>query len=185
MTTQEVNLVADIGGTNIRIGITNAKLQIEHLMVLECRQYQSLCEALRFYIERFNLNSYRINACLAIACPTDNDIVSMTNLPWSFSQQVLAAQLKLNQLIVINDYTAIAHAVPALSDSQKYQVGSGQVVENSPIAICGPGTGLGTASISPNGCGQWLTINGEGGHVDYAPTDEVELAIFHFLTNTN
>ena len=181
MTTPEVNLVADIGGTNIRIGITKAKSQIEHLTVLECRQFQTLYEALRCYINRFNLNSYCINACLAIACPTDNDLVSMTNLPWSFSQQTLAEQLRLNQLFVINDYTAIAHAVPGLCDTQKYQVGSGQAADNMPISICGPGTGLGTAIISPNGHGQWVTINGEGGHVDYAPTDEVELAIFHFL----
>ena len=70
----------------------------------------------------------------------------MTNLPWQFSQADLKLQLKLNNLTLINDYTAIAMAIPLLSDEQKVKIGGGEMVPNRPIAVCDPGTGLGVAN---------------------------------------
>jgi len=64
-----------------------------------------------------------INACLAIACPVENDLISMTNLPWEFSQKELKQQLKLNSLTLINDYTTIALAIPMLKTDQKVKIG--------------------------------------------------------------
>jgi len=179
--TRVINLVADIGGTNIRIGyFTDAQVEVEQLTVFQCNQYQSLAEVLQSYINQQNFQNCEINVCLAIACPVDNDLISMTNLPWEFSQSELKAQLQFNHLYLINDYTAIAHAVPFLTEQQKVQIGSGQVVNNKPIAICGPGTGLGVANVvfSDEQC---VCLGGEGGHVDFAPTDVTEIKILEFL----
>jgi len=179
--TQVINLVADIGGTNIRVGFfNNSQSEVKQLTVFECNQYQSLAEVLQTYIEQQNFKNCEINACLAIACPVDNDLISMTNLPWEFSQRALKEQLQFNHLYFINDYTAIAHAVPFLNDQQKVQIGSGQVIDQKPIAICGPGTGLGVANVvfSDDQC---VCLGGEGGHVDFAPTDETEIQILTFL----
>ena len=202
----EINLVADIGGTNIRIGIlvdvdknsdectdpgTN---DVGNLQVYQCSQYASLAEVISSYIAENNLQNNVINACFAIACPVENDIVSMTNLPWEFSKSALKEKLKLNQILKINDYTAIAHAIPFLKDHQKVQVGGGKVIANKSISICGPGMGLGVANLIPqlsvseqltgsdqtNTC-SWISCGGEGGHVDFAPTNETEIAILRFL----
>ncbi|MCO4797738.1 MAG: glucokinase [Colwelliaceae bacterium] len=178
---QIINLVADIGGTNIRIGIFENDETVKSLKVFRCSEYPSLSAVIKTYIDENQLNKKSINACLAIACPVENDLVSMTNLPWEFSKTELKAELSLNKLLLINDYTAIAHAVPYLNDEQKVQIGEGTVVQSKPISICGPGTGLGVANVIPSGENQWQALSGEGGHVDFAPVDELETKILLFL----
>lgn len=209
-----INLVADIGGTNIRIGLlanadkngdksaekpgddtNNSNVNdVTHLHVYQCNQYVSLADVIKTYIIENNIQNKVINACFAIACPVENDLISMTNLPWEFSKSALKKSLKLNKLLMINDYTAIAHAIPFLKDDQKVKIGGGKVIANKPISICGPGTGLGVANLIPqlsasdqltgsdqsNTC-SWISCGGEGGHVDFAPTDETEIAILTYL----
>jgi len=172
---KKVNLVADIGGTNIRLAITkNNKLSA--IITYQCAEFPSLIDVVRQYIEEQSLEGESINACLAIACPTDDDLISMTNLPWKFSQKALKEELKLNSLTLINDYTAIAMAIPLLTDEQKVKIGGGETSPKKPIAVCGPGTGLGVANLV-NINNQWHCVGGEGGHTDFAPVDELEIQI--------
>jgi len=174
------NLVADIGGTNIRLGISDKAGKISHLSVFQCSEFASLADVLKTYLHDRNLKNHCVNACLAIACPVNDDLISMTNLPWEFSKSALKEELSFNKLILINDYTAIAHAVPFLSDDQKVQVGGGEAIPHKPISICGPGTGLGVAHVVAVDT-KWVSLGGEGGHVDFAPTSEIEIQILQFL----
>jgi glucokinase len=178
--TLPINLVADIGGTNLRIGITNGKGGVDGVALYQCNQFSGLAEIIQDYLSKIDISNKEVNACFAIACPVDNDIISMTNLPWKFSKKELQLTLNLTKMYFINDYTAIAHAVPFLSNEQKVQIGAGNVVADKPISICGPGTGLGVANVI-NVNDQWISLGGEGGHVDFAPTDEVEIQILNFL----
>jgi glucokinase len=182
-----INLIADIGGTNIRLALADKsfKENYKDIETYQCAKFDSLADVLALYIESKQLNGFVINACLAIACPVDNDLISMTNLPWQFSQTDLKAQLKLNNLTLINDYTAIAMAIPLLNNEQKVKIGGGEMVENNPISVCGPGTGLGVANLVPvsiAGINQWHCIGGEGGHVDFAPVDEQESNVLRYLS---
>jgi glucokinase len=126
------------------------------------------------------LTATEIHACLAIACPTDHDLISMTNLPWQFSQKELQEKLNFKSLTFINDYTAIAMAIPLLNDEQKIKIGGGEAIDNKPISVCGPGTGLGVATLVPLD-NKWHCISGEGGHMDYAPVDSTEVRILQYL----
>ncbi|QOL24856.1 glucokinase [Thalassotalea sp. LPB0316] len=180
MAKQITNLVADIGGTNIRIGQVLDNREIVNIDVFQCRDFPSLADVFTHYLTRNELAQSQLNVCLAIACPAEQDLVVMTNMPWQFSKSELKATLNLNHLLVINDYTAIAHAVPFLTDDQKVQIGRGEALANRPISICGPGTGLGVANVVPSENG-WVSLGGEGGHVDFAPIDEAEMAILRFL----
>lgn len=175
-----VNVVADIGGTNLRIGITSDNGEISGLTLYQCNQHLSLEEIVLDFINKQDLNGRTINACLAIACPVDNDLIAMTNLPWQFSKSELKQKLGLNKLVMINDYTAIAHAIPHLTDVQKVQVGKGIANAGKPVSICGPGTGLGVGHLVQDN-GNWHSISCEGGHVDFAPIDEQETEIFRYL----
>lgn len=181
-TQQPVNLIADIGGTNIRLALAdiNHSDKFTDLQTFRCADYDSLADVISQYIASKNLQDSQINACLAIACPVDDDLISMTNLPWQFSQQALKKQLGLKQLTLINDYTAIAMAIPLLKAEQKVQIGSGEASDNKPISVCGPGTGLGVANlISVDN--KWHCISGEGGHVDFAPVDAIEIEVLAYL----
>jgi len=176
------NIIADIGGTNIRIAIVehDSDSYFHDIATYKCAEYGGLAEVLSSYIEEKQLAGYQLNACLAIACPVDDDLISMTNLPWQFSQSQLKETLGFGSLTLINDYTAIAMAIPLLNDSQKVKVGGGEAVEGKSISVCGPGTGLGVANLI-NVKGKWASVSGEGGHVDFAPVGELEIDILRYL----
>jgi glucokinase len=175
-----VNLVADIGGTNIRLAISDSNNSIIDIETYQCRDFSCLFDVIQCYLTDKKITEASINACLAIACPVDTDIISMTNLPWQFSQTALKKALKLNRLILINDYTAIAMAIPMLTDEQKIKIGGGEALLDKAIAVCGPGTGLGVANLLPI-ANKWYCVSGEGGHVDYAPIDDKEIKILHYI----
>ena len=180
MLSNKVSVIADIGGTNMRVAIAENSGEISGIKIYACADYAGLAEVLTNFIECHQLHDKEISACLAIACPVEKDLIVMTNLPWQFSQQALKAELKLSELVLINDFTAIAHAIPKLSAQQKVQIGHGEIVPNKPISICGAGTGLGVANLVSINDG-WLSLSGEGGHVDFAPVDQQEIEILNFL----
>lgn len=180
MSATDLNFVADIGGTNIRLGIVSDESNVSDIKTYRCAEFDSLADVLAEYLGNFDITNKRLNACLAIACPVETDEITMTNLPWKFSQSALKQQLNLSKLYLINDYTAIAHAVPLLAENQKVQIGSGEAVSQKPISICGPGTGLGVANLVPTSDG-WSCLGGEGGHVDFAPVDNDEVKILNYL----
>lgn len=175
-----INLVADIGGTNIRLAIASANNCLTEVKTYRCAEFSSLLQVITEYMTEKQMNGKMINACFAIACPVDNDLISMTNLPWKFYQHELKQQLDLNSLTLINDYTAIAMAIPFLNDDQKIKVGDGKPIADHVISVCGPGTGLGVATLVPMGK-KWHCLSGEGGHVDFAPVDEIEIKILRRL----
>ena len=181
--TQVINLVADIGGTNIRLAITDKDNNINEIETYQCQDFPHLSNVIHHYLKEKSLLNYQVNACLAIACPVDTDSISMTNLPWKFSQKQLKEKLKLHSLTLINDYTAIAMAIPLLSEEQKIKIGQGEAENKQPIAVCGPGTGLGVANLV-NINNHWHCLGGEGGHTDFAPVDELDVKIFQQLTTT-
>ena len=177
---QIINLVADIGGTNIRLAIVDDKKQLTEIECYECRDHASLEAILQLYINVKHLSDNLINACLAIACPVEKDQIDMTNMHWFFSQKELKDNLGLNHLWLINDYTAIAHAIPLLSNKQKVQIGAGKAVDETPIAVCGPGTGLGVANLVHVNK-KWVCLSGEGGHGDFAPVNQEQVQILQYL----
>ena len=105
----------------------------------------------------------------------------MTNHTWAFSINELQSQLGLAWLGVINDFTSVAHSIPALDDNQKVQIGGDKPVDKANIAVFGPGTGLGVDHLTWTDSG-WKALDGEGGHVDFAPQDENDFAIWTFLS---
>ena len=180
----EINIIADIGGTNMRVALIDAQGEIANITIYACAEHESLAFVLTDFMTRHQLMGKTINACLAIACPVDKDLIVMTNLPWQFSQKELKQALKLHSLRFINDYTAIAMAIPLLSEQQKVKIGGGESIAGKPISVCGPGTGLGVANLIPLTIAnneQWHCISGEGGHIDFAPVNEIEQQVMNFI----
>ncbi|MCZ8530544.1 glucokinase [Alteromonas sp. HB246098] len=173
--------VADVGGTNIRVarvtesGVTDIKKYM-------CNDFASIDLAITQYFTDMPEHNFT-QGCIAIACPVLGDQVVMTNHSWAFSQNALRSQLKLDALFVINDFTAVAHSLPVLSEDQVVQIGEGTPKENGNIAVFGPGTGLGVEHITMTSTG-WQTLDGEGGHVDFAPVDETDVVVWRHLQST-
>lgn len=170
--------VADVGGTNIRLALLeNGRIaKIEKYL---CADFDNIGDAI-LHFQKNNIEATFSAGCIAIACPVNNDMVKMTNHSWVFSKSALKAQLSLDQLYVINDFTAVAHSLPTLSHKQVIQIGGGHAKEHGNIAVFGPGTGLGVEHLTwvANG---WHTLDGEGGHVDFAPTDDTDIIVWQYL----
>ena len=157
-------LLADVGGTNARLAWQNGPgAPIEHIRVLPVADHASLQDAIRVYL--VGLGRQPSAAAIAMANPVTGDRVRMTNHDWSFSQMGLRAELGLNTLRVLNDFTALALALPHLPRDELRQVGGDRVVPGTAIALLGAGTGLGVSGLLPDGAGGWVPIEGEGGHV--------------------
>lgn len=171
--------VADVGGTNIRLAIIENG-SLSHIKKYLCNDYKSIDAAIGAYIAEFPELKFTAG-CLGVACPVNSDVISMTNNHWQFSITQLQSALGLDWLGVINDFTAVAYAVTVLSEQQKQQIGQGQADSLDNIAVFGPGTGLGVKHLTHTTSG-WLALDGEGGHVDFAPVDDVDIAIWKFLT---
>jgi glucokinase len=115
-----------------------------------------------------------------IANPVDSDQVRMTNHHWAFSIRALREELGLEHLRVLNDFTALAMALPALQDADVVQIGGGAAVPQRAIGLLGAGTGLGISGLVPCG-GDYAALEGEGGHVTLAASDAHEAALIAWL----
>ncbi|MCS0657137.1 glucokinase [Massilia terrae] len=171
-------LLADVGGTNARFAVETAPLQFEAVAVLACADYPSLGAAIQAYLGSVaaRCSTPIRHAAIAIANPVDGDQVAMTNHHWSFSIAGLRDALGLATLAVVNDFTALAMALPQLGPAQRVQVGGGAAQAGRPIGLVGPGTGLGVSGLVPAG-GAWIPLASEGGHASFAPGDVFEDAV--------
>jgi len=171
-------LVADIGGTNTRFALAGADGRLHAPLTLATRRFASLADAARAYLEATGARPRE--ACIAVAGPVSGDAVRLTNHRWEFSIAALREELALAQLRVINDFEAIALALPALAADELLQIGGGAPVRGRPMAVLGPGTGLGVAQLIATR-GSFQPVSTEGGHASIGPCDEAELQLFATL----
>jgi len=173
-------LVADIGGTNARFAMIESDgAAPSHALWLKNADYPSLPAALRDYLDRTPDVKPR-SACLAVAGPIDGDLFRFSNIAWEASQSALAKEFDLSFLRFVNDFEALAMSVPILAAEEFLSVGGGHALDDAPIAVIGPGTGLGVASLMKSD-GQWRAIAAEGGHTDFAAVTDLEIEILKLL----
>jgi glucokinase len=175
-------LIADIGGTNARFALLDGRTWHDEI-VLRCADYPDIVSAIEDYLQKVGAASgpaRPLEAALAIAGPITGDIVRMTNHVWQFSAARTRQSLGWRRLIMVNDFTALAMAIRHLPENELAQVGGGQSVPGAPLALIGPGTGLGVSGLIPTG-EHWIPLQGEGGHVTLAVMNERELAVLQQL----
>lgn len=173
-------LVGDIGATNARFGLMSPQRVLLHQRTLACEDHPRIEDALALYLgERGGLPMPRLGA-LAIASAITGDRVAMTNHPWNFSVAALRTHLGFERLEVINDFTAVALALPHLGEGDRLAVGGGSPAAGAPLGVLGAGSGLGISGLVPAG-GRWLPLTGEGGHATMAPANERESALLDHL----
>ncbi|MGF6966562.1 glucokinase [Paraburkholderia sp. WC7.3g] len=171
-------LLADIGGTNARFALETGPGEIGSVQVYPCADYPSVADVINKFLKDMKIG--RVNhAAIAIANPVDGDQVSMTNHDWTFSIEATRRALGFDTLLVVNDFTALAMALPGLTDAQRVQVGGGQRRPNSVIGLLGPGTGMGVSGLIPAD-DRWIALGSEGGHATFAPADEREDIVLQY-----
>lgn len=172
-------LTGDIGGTNARLALVDtASGEISRAKTYSGLDYPSLEAVVRVYLDE--IDEEIKDGCIAIACPITGDWVAMTNHTWAFSIKEMKESLGFEHLEIINDFTAVSMAIPMLKKEHLIQFGGGEPVADKPVAVYGAGTGLGVAHLV-HVDKRWVSLPGEGGHVDFAPNSEEEGIILEHL----
>ncbi|MCB9973324.1 MAG: glucokinase [Rhodospirillales bacterium] len=174
-----VGLIADIGGTNARFALANEAGYYD-VQVLQCDDYPTIVEAARAYLEKVAPEEMPTVGSFAIAGPVTGDWFEVTNNHWKFSVEETRKELGLQSLHLMNDFKAIALAVPHIGEEHLKTVADGVAQEKAPIAILGPGTGLGVASLVW-GERRYIPVPGEGGHITMPAKTQREFDLFRTL----
>ncbi len=177
-------LLADIGGTNLRFIIEQVGGHLEAASSLPHKAYSSISTAIRSYLSQpqaiaSGAKQVR-HAAFAIANPVEGDWVQMTNADWAFSIESVRLEFGLDTLLVVNDFTALAMAIPQLTQGQLLQVGGGISKPRAAIGLLGPGTGLGVSGLIPATEDGWIALNSEGGHVSFSAVNDREVEVLRF-----
>lgn len=177
-------VVADIGGTNGRFALASTdaasgSIRLDAMHRFACKEFPSLAVMLGAYLETLG-NDRPAEAHLALAGPVKSTGGRITNLDWTIDAASVANDTGLAAVSFLNDFAALAHAVPWLDEADSLSVRSGIGEPNSPISVVGPGTGFGVAILMPTGPG-WTVVPTEGGHIGFSPSDEREQALIRFL----
>jgi glucokinase len=155
-------LLADIGGTNARFSLRvgDALGPVAHLAVAE---HPRFIDALGAFLAQHGSGCRITAAILAVAGPTKNGRAELTNSTWIIDGAELAAELGY-PVQVVNDFEALARAVPALGPADVVALCRGEPLVDTPRLVLGPGTGLGAACLAPYG-DDYVVIATEAGHV--------------------
>jgi glucokinase len=119
-------------------------------------------------------------ASFAVAGPVVDGHVKTTNLPWVMDEASIARDLKVGAVHLLNDLQAVARAVPILRPADLVTLNEGRPVANGAIAIIAPGTGLGESFLTWDG-DRYVANSSEGGHSDFAPTDQRQVRLLEYL----
>jgi glucokinase len=174
-------MVADVGGTNTRIALYDHRAnEFRALKTYLNRDYERFEQVIQSWLTSLS-EPPPTQACIAVAAAPSDDCVTMSNMGWSFSCAKLAREFDFSRFHWINDFTAVAHALPFLTDAQRQIVHAGvQQPDCSHFAAVGPGTGLGGATIELIG-GQHYASACEPGHMGLSPGTSLEIALFELL----
>ena len=159
-----MSLVAvDVGGTNIRFAMAGED-GLSHQRSMLCQDFATVEAAFLAY--KNSIDQPVTDASIAVAGPVKADHVTVTNNHWRFGKRDLIQALRLDRLLVVNDFTAqaLAQSNPAAHGNLPLLDGVGK--DDAPLLVIGPGTGLGVAALVPSPVGL-IPLEGEGGPVSY------------------
>ncbi len=174
-----LDLVADIGGTHSRFALSDPDAPDVALLAprtLRNAGFDRFEDAIAHYLDGVPQRPAR--AALAVACPVEGDEVRLTNRHWTFRRSALSQRFGFTALEVLNDFGAIAWAVPALGTRHLVHIaGPRREPLQGPVSLVGPGTGLGVALLAGSPVTDGVVVETEGGHASFAPLDETGRAL--------
>lgn len=174
-------IAGDIGATKTDLAIYSSESG-PHTPLAESEFHSADYPSLQAVVTEF-LGEKKMTVDVAsfdVAGPVIDGRVKTTNLPWVMDEKSLATDLKLRSVHLMNDLVATARAVPVLRAHDLITLNKGEPVQNGTIAIIAPGTGLGESFLTWDGS-RYLAHSSEGGHSDFAPSDERQIRLLETL----
>ena len=178
-------LIGDIGGTNARFALaTTDRPGFHSTLQLQCEDFATADDAIEHYLATKNVGPPDA-VCLAAAGPVVNDTVKITNNHWDISAAETREDFVIQNVLLLNDFTAIAYSRPLLTENEIQTIGRHDFPalgsDDFTVAIMGPGTGLGVAGLCRRG-NTLVPITGEGGHIGFAPESPLQIELLKVLS---
>lgn len=176
-------LVGDIGGTNARFALWEND-QLRSVRVLATVDFTCPEDAIQLYLQDLGLALGAVGSvCLSVAGPVSGDEFRFTNNHWRLSRSAFCRTLQVDNLLLINDFSAMALGMTRLQPEDVRQVCPGIADPARPAVVIGPGTGLGVGTLLNLGEAQWMALPGEGGHVDLPMSNPREVQLWQHIHN--
>lgn len=178
-----LTLVGDVGGTNCRLALAertaSGSIELHHSERYAVAEYQNFHEVVASYLKTHDVTA--VQGAFAFAGPKFDDEIRMTNLNWIVSEEELRQQFGLETAVVLNDFVAMANGATVIPDDGFEVIIEGKVDYNKPVAVLGPGTGMGLSCILPGK--PVRIIPTEGGHTAFAPGNELEREVLAYWSS--
>jgi glucokinase len=177
-TLAECVLLGDIGGTNARLALATES-SLGPVTSFEVSRFARFTDVVDLFL-RVDPDRNRLrHALFAIAAPIYGERCVLTNSPWVIDASELQAAFGLRSQLV-NDFAAVAHSLPSLGPTDVAKLGGGAADMTAPMAVLGPGTGLGVACLVHQ-ADKPVVVASEGGHATLAATCDREDQIIQHL----
>ena len=175
----EHTLLGDIGATNVRLALLwNGVLgPIKWFTVAD---FPRFTDAVKAFLDCHGRQVALREALLAVAGPVDEGRCVLTNCAWTIDAPELRAGFGFARVRIFNDFEATGLSLPHLTAADLYPLGGGAALSEAPMAVLGPGTGLGVACFVPASQNS-VVIASEGGHATMAACSPREDAIIDHL----
>lgn len=173
-------LSGDIGGTKTLLQLTVAATgQVVLQQSYASAAYASLRDIVEIFLAVAGQRDIAA-VCFALAGPVNGRVVKLTNLPWSVDADEIARHFGIRQVVLINDFEAVGHGIATLQAADLLTLQAGKEQKNATRLVIGAGTGLGVAWMSWM-ADQYQVHPSEAGHMDFAPTDELQIKLLRYL----
>lgn len=183
MPNENLILAGDVGGTKTLLMLAEIVEGVPRA-VHEARYENSQFDSLENILSDFLGTRYRpVATCFALAGPIEDRHARLTNLPWQIDADQLEQHFSIGQVRLINDFVAVGYGIEALEPDDLVTLQEGKPLARAPRVVLGAGTGLGECLLVWEN-GHYEVIASEGGHVDFAPADELQIDLLRQLQST-
>ncbi len=181
-------LAGDVGGTKVHLALysfASGRLNKLRDQKYPAGEYASLDVVVNDFLAQEATSREEIMAaCFGCPGPVRDGRLKLTNLPWVLDIHDLAVSLQIQHIFLINDLEANGYGIPELSSQSIVTLHPADASAVGHRGLISAGTGLGEALLIWDGKHRHLPIPSEGGHCDFAPRNDREVALFEYLRRT-
>jgi glucokinase len=182
-------LAGDVGGTKVHLALYNftaGKLVPVRDHKYPAKEFARLDDVVTAFLSEHAVDKSQIAAaCFGCPGPVRDGRLKLTNLPWELDQRLLAQSLGIEHIFLINDLEANGYGIPELAPEMIFTLHEGDAGSVGHRGLVSAGTGLGECLLIWDAKSKHhVPIPSEGGHCDFAPRNEREIALLNYLRRT-
>jgi glucokinase len=181
-----VILAGDVGGTKCNLALfseKNGKLTTVYKQRFASKEFAQFDRIVKEFSRQAapHLSADGVAAAgFGVAGPVVNGRVRATNLPWTVDAETLAKELKVSNIVLLNDLGATGHSIEHLQPEDFCVLNEGKPEPGGTRALLAAGTGLGQSFLVWDGA-RYRVAPSEGGHSDFAPHSEQQIELLRFM----